>query len=201
MAHVQRVATSRVVDVLRRVVGVEAVVGRVVEPPERQDRPPVASLPGVVVDDVQDDLDPGPVELADHRLELVDRRESVATGGVDVVRREEPDRVVSPVVGEPHLDQAALGNRAVHREQLDRGDAERLQVLDDRRRRHTEVGAPQLPRHPGVGHRQALDMRLVDEGLVPRDVGATIAVPVEVGGGDDRPGDVGGAVLPVVAQP
>jgi hypothetical protein len=47
-----------------------------------------------------------------------------------VVGGEEADRVVAPVVAQALLDQEVVVDELVHGQQLDRGDAEPLQVLD-----------------------------------------------------------------------
>ena len=50
-------------------------------------------------------------------------------GRVAAVRREEGQRVVAPVIGPPVLlAPEAVGGKLVHRHQLDRRDAQRLQV-------------------------------------------------------------------------
>ena len=67
----------------------------------------------------------------------------------------------------------------VHRHQLDRGDAELLQVVDDRGVREPGVRAAQLLRDVGVQLGEALDVRLVDHGLVVGDRAAAVALPVE----------------------
>ena len=59
--RVERVAGARVVHVEARVAGDRAVVGEVVDPLEGEHRPEVVALRGVVVDDVEDHLDPGAV--------------------------------------------------------------------------------------------------------------------------------------------
>ncbi len=71
LEHVERVAAAGVVHVAAAVVGEQAVVGLVVEAAERQRRAVVRTFARVVVDDVQDDLQPGRVEGHDHGLELV----------------------------------------------------------------------------------------------------------------------------------
>ena len=48
--------------------------------------------------------------------------------GVARLGREEADRVVAPVVRQPLLEQMAVVDEGVDRQQLDRGDAERLQM-------------------------------------------------------------------------
>ena len=134
--HVEGVPGARVVDVAKAVGGIEAVVGGVVDPPEREGRPERPALGGVVVDHVEDDLDARGVQSLDHRLELVDLVADAAR--IPGVRREEADRVVPPVVAEARLDEVAVVEELVHRQQLERGHAEPVEVLDDRR-----VGQPE----------------------------------------------------------
>jgi hypothetical protein len=60
--HVQRVAAAGEVHVVARRAGRQAVVGGVVDAAEGQRRPPLVALGGVVVDHVEDDLEPGGVQ-------------------------------------------------------------------------------------------------------------------------------------------
>ena len=128
MAHVDGVAGAGIVDVVARIVGQEPVVGGVVDASERQRRAEMIALGGVVVDHVQDHLDAGVVEPLDHGLELADRAARQIAG----LGREEADGVVAPVVGEALREQAAVLDEGMDRQQLDRGDAELDQVVDDR---------------------------------------------------------------------
>ncbi len=159
--------------------------------------PEFGGLRGVVVDHVEDDLDAGLVQRLDHRLELGDVPVRRCRRAVTLVRREEPDRVVAPVVRQPPLGQDRLRHGLVHRHQLDRGDAEPLQVLDDRGRRQPRVAAAQLGRYAGMPQRQAADMRLVDQGLVIRRAQLLIAGPVKIRVDDDIPWHIRGAVVSV----
>ena len=102
-------------------------------PRKRQRRAQVVALGGVVVDHVEDDLDARLVQRPDHRLELLHLLAAVAAGGVGVVRGEEADGVVAPVVAQAPLRQVAVVHELVHRHQLDRGHAEPLEVRDHRR--------------------------------------------------------------------
>src|SRR3546814_2624010 len=68
--QIERVAAAGDVEVVARV-AVENVVAGVVGAAEREGGAQVAALGGVVVDDVEDDLDAGLVEAAHHQLELV----------------------------------------------------------------------------------------------------------------------------------
>jgi hypothetical protein len=57
----------------------------------------------------------------------------------------------------------ALVDEGVDREQLHRGDAELLQMLDHGRGGEAGVGAAELLRDLGMALREALDVELVDE--------------------------------------
>ena len=139
--HVQAVAGAGVVEVVELVAVDQAVVGGVVEALHRQRGTEVVALGRVVVDDVEDHLDPGGVEVLHHLAELLHLLAGLAPGVV-VVRREEPDRVVAPVVAQTLLDEVAVVDELVHRQQLDRGDAEVVQMLDERRVGEAAVACP-----------------------------------------------------------
>ena len=63
------------------------------------------------------------------------------------------------------------------RQELDRGDAELVQVLDHRRRGEPAIGAAQLLRHVLAQLRQAFDVRLVDDGVFPRHLRMPVVAP------------------------
>ena len=123
---------------------------------------------------------PACVQGADHGLELLHLLAAAAAGRVGVVRGEEADGVVAPVVAQALLVQVAVGDELVHRHQLDRRDAEPLQVRDHRRVGQAQVGAALLVGNDRVLHGQAADVRLVDDGLVVGDARRPVQVPVEV---------------------
>ncbi len=140
----------------------------------------MVALGGVVVDDVEDHLDPGLVQRPDHRLELGDLLAALAGRGVLVMRREEADRVVAPVVPQPPVDQLRIVDELVHGQQFDRGDAEAGEVLDRGRVAEPGVGAALRLRDLRMLCGEALDVHLVDDRLVQRDVGRPVVAPVEV---------------------
>ena len=107
-------------------------------------RAEVVALGGVVVDDVEDDLDAGAVQRLHHALELADLLAARAASRVGRVRREVADRRVAPVVRQPALGEEVLVDDVVDRQQLDRGDAESMQVLDRRVGREAGVRAAQV---------------------------------------------------------
>ena len=119
----------------------------------------------VVVDHVEHHLQAVGVQRVDHLAELGGHR-----GGVDVTRAgasgvaragaEEAQRVVAPVVDGTARGQRRLVKRVEHRQQRQRGDAQRLEVRDGRRVRQARVGAAQRLRDLRVLHREALDVQL-----------------------------------------
>ena len=134
--------------------------------------------------------------------------EGRAGGRVADAGGEEREGVVAPVVREALLDQVAVVGVVVDRQQLDGGHAELLQVLDGRLGGEPGVGAAQRLRDLGVEPREALDVELVDDGLVPRRARRGVVAPGE--GGVDDGGERGevrvvavveGEVLGRVADP
>ena len=192
--EVQRVAAARDVEVVAAVV--VAVPLPVPQPAPAVGLLAHARLCGVVVDDVQDDLDARCVQVLDHLLELVDGPLRSAllrgAGGIGPVRGEEGQRVVAPVVAQPAGREMRLVQMGVHRQQLDGGDAQRAQVLDHHGVGEACVRSAQLLRNARVVDRQALDMGLVDHGVAPGDVRGEVPGPVE--GVVDDLGDVAAAV-------
>ena len=85
-----------------------------------------APLGRVVEDDVEDDFEAGAVKRLDHVAELVEDAERLLARAVGVMRREERDRLVTPVV-DPASGRV-LRIELEYRQQLDRRDAEILQI-------------------------------------------------------------------------
>jgi hypothetical protein len=199
-ADVDGVARARVVHVVARVAGHEAVVGGVVDPAVGDGGAEVVALRGVVVDDVQDDLDARLVQRVHHVPELVHLLAHPPAARVTDVGGEEADGVVAPVIGEALALQHAVGDELVDRHQLDAGDAEAAEVFDDRRRDESGIGAAQVFRHLGVAERESLDVELVDRRPRPR-VAALARVRHRPRLVDHhRLGDGGGAVAVVAGQ-
>ena len=113
-----------------------------------------------------------------HGLELVDLVAEAARG-VAHVGGEEADRVVPPVVREPALGEMPVHHELVHGQQLERRDAETLEVLDHRVAGEPQVRPAQLRRHVGVPLRHPLYVALVDHGAVVGDVERSVVLPGE----------------------
>ena len=200
ITHVQRVAGTGVVHVVLRVVGHEAVVRLVVDAPHAQRRALLVAFGGVVVDHVEDHLDAGGVQRLDHLLELLHLVAVRAARRVVVVRGEVADGVVAPVVVQAAVEQVLLVDEVVHRQQLERGDPEPGEVLDERRIGDARVRAAQVLGHVGVQLRGALHVRLVDHRVGPGRAQPTVALPVEERVGHHALGHVQRAVVLVALR-
>ncbi len=194
IAHVEAVAGAGGVVVEAGIVVHQPVVAAVVQALERQGGTQVVALGGVVVDHVEDDLDAGGVEGLDHGLELLDLAPGVPRRRVGPVGGEEADRVVAPVVAQAPLLEVLVVDELVDRHQFHRRHAHQGQVVDGLGRGHGRVGAPHLGGDGGVQGGEALDVDLIDHGLVQGDVGGPVVAPVEGGVHDHRQGHVGPAV-------
>ena len=174
MIGVERVAAAGVVGVARPV-RFEDVVGAVVQAAEAQRRPALVAFGGVIEHDVENDLDARPVQRLDHVAELVDRAERILARAVGLVRREERDRRVAPVVDLSR--RAVLGVELEHRQQLDRRDAELLKIrnlLDQAGER-----AARLLGDAGAGMAgEAAHVHLVNDGPRGRPLQRRVAFPV-----------------------
>ena len=117
----ERVARAGVVGVAGPIgrMDVVVIVGQAAE----AERGAVGTaLGGMVVDDVEDDLETRPVKRLDQVAELVSGPQCVRPAAVGHVRGEERDRLIPPVVDVPTRCREAI--EVEHRQQLHRGDAQ-----------------------------------------------------------------------------
>ena len=77
---------------------------------ETQGRPVVIALGGVVEDDIENDLETGPVQRLDHVAKLVHRAERVLARAVGLMGREEWHRRIAPVVEAGERTALVLGD-------------------------------------------------------------------------------------------
>ncbi|CAB4743432.1 unannotated protein [freshwater metagenome] len=196
LGDVERIAAAGVVGVVPAA-RLEPVVVVIVDAAEGERRAELIALGGVVVHDVEDDLEAGGMQVLHHVLELLHLLASRAGGGVAGVRSEEPDRVVAPVVREPELEEVDLVDEVMGRHELDGGHAECAQVVGDRWMRDAGVGTALMRWNVGMQLREALHVRLVDDGVAPRRSRVRIALPVELVVDDDAPRNERGRVVAV----
>ena len=95
------------------------------------------------------------------------------------MRGKEVDRVVSPVVEKPHVQQVRLRDDLVYRQQLYRGDANLLQVRDRALVGQCGVGAANVVWQVGVATGQPASVSLVDHNPVEWHVWLGNPLPVE----------------------
>ncbi len=162
---VDRVAAAGHVVVIA-LVGGQPVVALMVDATEAQCGPLVTALGGVVVDDVDDDLDARAVQLGDHLLELAHLPTERRLRGVGGVRGEEAKRRVAPVVRQAAPDDEGLGDEVVHGQQFDGVDAGLDEVVDHRVVGQSAVGAAQVLGNRGMQLGEALDVGFEDDALV-----------------------------------
>ena len=167
MAEVETVPGAGRVEVVRQVARHQPVVAGVVQPAEAERRTVLVALGGVVEHDVEQHLEAGRMQRLHHSLEL--GHLTAEPPGPDLrrvgrVRREVADRVVAPVVDLAGGGEDAVGQRLVHRQQLDGGDAKPGEVLQHRGMREAGVRAAQLRGHVGMPCGDSLHVGLVDHG-------------------------------------
>ncbi len=122
----------------------------------------MVALGGMVVNHVQDHLDAFAVQSFDQSLEFPHLLADHAGNRIARVRREEADRIVAPIVGQAAIDEMFVGDELVHRHELHRGNAQRVQVLEHRRAGQSSVGTAQALGHLWVARGEAFDVQLVN---------------------------------------
>ena len=70
MGHVERVAAAGIIHVVAPVVLDQTIIGSIVDAAEAKCRAQLVAFAGMVVDDVEDHLDPFAVQRSDHALEF-----------------------------------------------------------------------------------------------------------------------------------
>ena len=163
MRELERIAGAGEILVVARLVGQQPIVGGVVDAAIAQRRAHMVALGGVVVDHVENDLDAGIMQRRHRGAEVVDG----IAAGVTLLRRKEAERVVAPVIAQAPLDQMAVVEKSMDRQQLDRRDAELAQMRDHAGLGQAAIGAARLGRHVFARLRQPFDMRLVDDRVFP----------------------------------
>ncbi|MNO90258.1 hypothetical protein D3C76_817650 [compost metagenome] len=163
MAEIQGVAGARVVHVMAPVIGLQPVVGHVVDPAHAQRGAELVAFGGMVVDHVEDHLDTGLMQMRDHFLEFAD----LATGEIAGVRGEEGDAVVAPVVAHAFFQQMLVIQETMHGEQFEAGHTEVAQVLEQFAVHQPGAGSAHPVRYRGVAHADAAQVGFVDDGFVP----------------------------------
>jgi hypothetical protein len=101
IAQVHRIAGPRVVYAVSGIVGKQAIVRSVIYASERKGRPKLIPFRSVVVNYVEDYFQPGVMKMRDHLFEFRD----CPARKVPWIGCEEPNSVVSPVIGQSSVEQ------------------------------------------------------------------------------------------------
>ena len=160
----QAIAAAGVVDVAARIVGQKPEVGGVVEAAERQSRPELVALAVVVEHDVEQDFEAGGVQRVGRGAHFGPAARSETRVG-----RAEHDRIVAPGVRQAERREVALVDEDVDWHDLDRRDAEALEMLDHRRMGEAGEGSARLRRKILAQMGQAAQVDLVNDRVRPRD--------------------------------
>ena len=154
---------------------IEAIIAGVVDAAKTQGRPHLVAFRGVVVNHVEDDFDAGVVQNLNHGLEFAE----AAVGQIQRVRSVESKGVVSPVIPQVLLDEAAVVEESVHGKQFHRRHAQIGQMFDCRGRRQSREGPALVQGNIGVLHGEAANMQFVDDRLMPLAGRRAIVAPGE----------------------
>ena len=177
--HVQRVAAAGHIVIVTRITRHQAVVRGIVHSLERQRRAKLIPFACVVVDDIQDHLEPVPVQCSHHAFELVDRSLRIAICGQSKIGGEEAERVVAPIIGQPAFRHESLVNVMMDGQQLDGGHSQRTEMPQRTFIRQPGIRPAMLLRHPRTLEREALYVHLVNQRLVPRRARRRVSQPTK----------------------
>src|ERR1700710_238485 len=114
----------------------------------------------MVVNNIKDDFDASRMELVHHGLEL-GRKTGLK---ISRLRREEGQRIVSPVVPKSLLDEVAVIDERVDRQQFGTRNAEGAEIAGYLGIGQASEGAALRFRHKQVQFGKALDVHLVEDG-------------------------------------
>ncbi len=142
----------------------------------------------MVVDDVEDHLDPGSVQRVDHGAKFV----HLGTGnsGEPWIRCEVRTRRVPPVVSHTPGADAGFGEGGVYGQQFHRRDADAREMFEDRRLGEPQVCAAKMLGHSRIAGCERSHVQLVEDGSVPGHLGARGTADVIVSCADDAEREV-----------
>src|SRR5579871_6123207 len=120
----------------------------------------------MVVDDIQDYLDPGFMEFLNHVFKLFDLSAGLFSAIVFYGRGKEPYSIISPVIGQSFFDEMSVRDALMDGHQFDRGNAKLFQMVDNSRVCNSCVSATQVPGDTGEILRQSFDVGLIYDRIV-----------------------------------
>src|SRR5271157_4201088 len=119
----------------------------------------------MVINDIQNNLQAALVKARHHLFELSQRLfafESIAS-----IRRKKGDAVITPVVSKPLFQEMTVVDKGMNRQQFDRGDSERSNIIDDFLLPQSGKGASQLVFYFRELFSEPANVHFVDDGVIP----------------------------------
>ncbi len=176
---IESVACAGVVVVVAFVPSDPVIIG-IVYPTKGKGRAHVIAFTGVVIDNVQDDLDARLMKGLHHILKFIDLAARLSATAVSDIRGKKADGIVSPIVGKVFLFQVPIGNKMVYRHQLYRGYPELFQIGNRHGMSDGGISPPDVLWNMGVKMGKPLDMGLIDDRVVIGDLWRMVVLPVVV---------------------
>ena len=177
MIAVERVAAAAEVVVVS--VRRQHVVDVVVETLEGDHGSVLVAFCRVIENDIEEALDPVPVQFADQFLQLIAVLGRFVAHRVAGVRREEADRIVSPVIEQRPAVHHALVSRLVEFKDRHQLHCVHPQVPEIRDLFHQSVERSRPFDAGGRMPREAADMKFIDDQILHRLAGKLRVAPVK----------------------
>ena len=174
MAQIEGVPTTGPVVVITIVP--DPIIATVINSAQREDGAFEIQFGAVVQNDIENDLNPRFVQRFYRVAKLIKR--TLRRAGIGRMQREHGHRVVAPVVRQAQPLKSRFAGKMRHRQQLQRGNAETLEIVDHHRMTQRFIGSANLFRQVRMQIRQPFDMRFVNHGIAPRRARRGIILPV-----------------------
>ena len=155
---------------------------------------------GMVVDDIEEDLDPSPMQGVHHGFELHHLLPDDPRAGIADLGRKEAQGTVPPVIDSPLLHEMMLVEKLMHREQFQGGHAELVEIVQQGGVGEASVGAAPLGGDLGMAGRHAFHVQLIDEGVGPRGPGWAVLLPGKARVDHDTFREIRRAITPVPVE-
>src|ERR1700722_16913916 len=156
------------------------------------------SFRSMVVDNVDDYFEPGPVKFPHHFFEICDLTAQDSLAREAALRSKKTDRIVPPVVGEAPVQQKYVVHMFLHRKEFDCGYAQIFEVFNRRRRGSAGIGSTDLLGFFFPYLAETDDMHFIDDRFVQRNVWVLVSSPGKGGVDHDGLRDFQG-VIPVIS--
>ena len=118
MPHVQRVARSRVVHVVARIIRHQPIVRAIVDASKAQRGAEMVAFRGVIVYNVEDYFDACPMQAFYHGFEFAQLLPLIAAARIARFGRKKADAVITPIVAQAVIEEVFVIQKRMHRHQF-----------------------------------------------------------------------------------